>query len=108
MNRRSGDYWRANAANQNLSDSLKTVMTAWFRGEELDAEIHRLGIERYYSPLSWHCLLAGYGQFPDPAKLVPPADDLPLADLAKIDRFVSGCALNFAPHDELLARLDRS
>lgn len=107
-NRRSGEYWRANAANQNLSDCLKAVMTAWFRGEELDAEIHRLGIERYYSPLSWHCLLAGYGQFPDPAKLVPPADDLALADVAKIDRFVSGCALNFAPHDELLARLDRS
>jgi hypothetical protein len=105
MNRRQGDYWRANAENQNLSDNLKAVMTAWFRGEELDTEVYRLGIERYYAPLSWHCLLAGYGQFPDAAKLVPPEADLPLADLAEIDRFVAGCALNFAPHDELLARL---
>lgn len=106
MNRRQGDYWQANAANQDLSDNLKAVMTAWFRGEELDATVQALGIERYYAPLSWHCLLAGYGQFPDAAKLAPPEDDLPLADLAGIDRFIAGCALNFAPHDDLLARID--
>ncbi|MFC0588635.1 tryptophan halogenase family protein [Novosphingobium aquiterrae] len=105
MNRRPGDYWRANAANQDLSDNLKAVMTAWFRGEDLEAEVHRLGIERYYAPLSWHCLLAGYGQFPDAAKLVPPEADLPLTDLAALDRFVAGCARNFAPHDDLLHRL---
>lgn len=105
VNRRQGQYWQDNARNQDLSDNLKAVMTAWFRGEELDAVVRDLGIERYYAPLSWHCLLAGYGQFPDAARLVPPEADLPLSDLARIDRFITGCALNFAPHDELLARL---
>lgn len=107
MNRREGDYWRANAANQALSDNLKAVMTAWFRGEEVDAEVLRLGIERYYAPLSWHCLFAGYGQFPDAAKLRPPEADLPLGDMAGIDRFIAGCAMNFPSHDELLARLEQ-
>lgn len=105
MNRRQGAYWQDNAANQTLSDNLKAVMTGWFRGQELDAVVHDLGIERYYAPLSWHCLLAGYGQFPDAAKLVPPEADLPLTDLAQIDRFITGCAMNFPEHDALLARL---
>ncbi len=108
MNQRGkGEYWRANAANQDLSDNLKAVMSCWFRGGELDAEVNRLGIERYYAPLSWHCLLAGYGQFPDAARMIPPEPDLPVADMAGIDQFISGCTLNFVPHDELLARLGR-
>ena len=106
MNQRGGgEYWRANAANQHLSDNLKAVMTSWFRGGELDAEVERLGIDRYYTPLSWHCLLAGYGQFPEDARLKPPEVGLPIADLGKLDQFIARCALNFAPHDELLARL---
>lgn len=106
MNQRgTGEYWRANAANQVLSDNLKAVMTCWFQGGELDAEVARLGIDRYYAPLSWHCLFAGYGQFPDDARMRPPEADLQLADMDKLDRFVAACARNFAPHDELLARL---
>jgi tryptophan 6-halogenase len=106
MNQReNGEYWRANAANQHLSDPLKAVMTAWFRGDDLEAEIARLGIERFYAPLSWHCLLAGYGQFPADARLVPPEAGLPVAEMARVDQFLSRCALNFAPHDELLAGL---
>ena len=108
MNRRDGDYWRANAAHDVLSDNLKAVMTCWFRGGELDAEVARLGIDRYYAPLSWHCLLAGYGQFPEAARLQPPEPDLPLADMAKIDRFIAGCALNFPAHDDLLAQLEEA
>lgn len=106
MNRRGeGDYWRANAQNQELSDALKAIMTSWFRGEELDEEVLRLGIEGYYAPLSWHCLLAGYGQFPDATRLVAPEPDLPLVDLRWLDRFVTGCAANFSSHDDQLAQL---
>jgi tryptophan 6-halogenase len=109
MNRRSdSQYWRDNGANQALSDNLKAVITSWFRGGDLEAEVHALGIERYYAPLSWHCLLAGYGQFPDAAKLRPPEADLQLADMARIDRFLDRCSLNFAPHDDLLARLEEA
>lgn len=95
-------YWRDNAANQDLSDALKAVMTCWFTGGELDKEVERLDIDRYYSALSWHCLLAGYGNFPPEAKMQPPEAGLPLVDMAWIDRFVSGCAQNFDDHRQAL------
>lgn len=104
LNQRSDSaYWRANAANQALSDNLKAVMTAWFTGADLEAEIARLGIGGYYSAVSWHCLLAGYGTFPADAKMTPPEPGLPVADMAAIDAFVAGCALNFEDH---AARVD--
>jgi len=103
--RADSDYWRANAANQNLSDSLKAVMTCWFQGGDLSAEIATQNIARYYPSLSWHCLMAGYGTFPDDAKLKPPERDLAIADMAQIERFVGGCAQNFPAHGAAIAAL---
>lgn len=103
--RNDTDYWRANAAQQKLSDSLKSLMTCWFTGGDLVEEIARQDISKYYAPLSWHCLMAGYGAFPDDAKMRPPEPGLPLADMAKIERFVGGCAANFPSHDVILAAI---
>ncbi len=106
VNRRTDtQYWRDNAANQNLSDSLRAVMTSWFRGGDLNEVIAELGIGKYYASLSWHCLLAGYGTFPDDAKMNPPEPGLPLADLAEVDSFIARCAQNFRTHDALLEAL---
>lgn len=104
VNRRTDtNYWRANAANQHLSDSLKGILTSWFTGGDLVQEIADRGIGQYYPPLSWHCLLGGYGAYPDDAKMTPPEADLPVADMGRIDTFISGCARNFGSHDDLLA-----
>ena len=106
MNQRTyTDYWRDNAANQNLSDNLKVMMTAWFTGADLAQEIANLDIGRYYSSLSWHCLLAGYGTFPADTKMQPPEADLPVSDMAAIDSFIARCAQNFKPHGVQLAKL---
>jgi hypothetical protein len=105
MNRRTDtDYWRDNATNQHLSDSLKAIITCWFTGGDLEQEIMQQGIASYYPPQSWHCLLAGYGQFPDPARI---SSDVPRppTDMAAIDDFIARCALNFSSHDEALAAL---
>ncbi len=99
------DYWRANAANQNLSDSLKAIMTCWFTGGDLVEEIERQNIGRFYAPLSWHCLLAGYGTFPSDAKLKPAGDDIQQFDLAEVANFVRRCGLNFADHKNVLERM---
>jgi tryptophan 6-halogenase len=105
MNQRQDtQYWRDNAENQNLSDALKAVMTCWFTGGELEQEIERLGLDRYYSALSWHCLLAGYGSFPDDAKMQAVEAGLPIASMEKIDEFVAGCAANFTDHATFLDR----
>ena len=103
--RRDSDYWREAAAMDALSDSLKGIMTAWFTGAPLDEEVERQGIAAYYNAVSWHCMLAGYGNFPDAAKLRPPGEDIEHVDMAAIDRFIAGCAMNFPPHSEALGRL---
>jgi tryptophan 6-halogenase len=106
VNRRTDtQYWRDNAANQNLSDDLKAVLTSWFRGEDLGATIAALDIAKYYSSLSWHCLLAGYGTFPDDSKITAPGDDIEHIDMAGVDEFIRRCALNFADHKVLLAAM---
>lgn len=106
MNQRSdSDYWRDNAQNGALSDNLKAIMTAWYSGGDLTEVIHNLNIAQFYSPLSWHCLMAGYGTFPADEKLVASTDGLSLADMDQIDRYISGCLQNFPSHRAALANL---
>lgn len=95
------DFWRANAANDQLSDDLKAIMTAWFTGRDVAAEVMCRDLADYYSPLSWEVLLAGYGTFPDDARLKPAASPV---DMAGIDRLLDGCLLNFGDHAAALAR----
>jgi len=101
MNQRTDTpYWRDNAANDHLSDDLKAIMTAWFTGREVGAIVQQRDLAGYYAPMSWEVLLAGYGTFPDAARLRPAP---PVADLAGIDAFLDGCLLNFGDHAAALA-----
>jgi 2-polyprenyl-6-methoxyphenol hydroxylase-like FAD-dependent oxidoreductase len=95
------DFWRANAANDHLSDDLKAIMTAWFTGRDVAAEVTRRDLAGYYSPLSWEVLFAGYGTFPDDARLAPAPSPV---DADGIDRLLDGCLLNFGDHAAALAR----
>ncbi|WP_268934838.1 tryptophan halogenase family protein [Sphingomonas sp. Leaf37] len=101
LNRRSGDFWRENAANDDLSDDLKAIMSAWFTGRDIAAVVEGRDLAGYYAPMSWEVLFAGYGTFPDAARLRPAA---PVADLAGIDALLDGCLLNFPDHGPALAR----
>ncbi|MFN3620906.1 tryptophan halogenase family protein [Sphingorhabdus sp.] len=106
MNQRTDSaYWRDNARNDALSDNLKGLMTAWFKGEDLTAEVHRLGIARYYSSLSWHCLFAGYGTFPPDEKLVASVEGLELANMEEVETFIAGHAAKFPSHRQALVQL---
>ena len=98
-------YWRDNAANTALSDSLKQVLQVWHDGQDLVPELQRQGIERYYAAASWHCLLGGYGQYPPPQRLIPPSAKAARYDMARIRDFVQRCALNFPPHDQALREI---
>jgi tryptophan 6-halogenase len=91
-------YWTSNAENQNISDSLKAILTTWFTGKDLVEEIHAQGIESYYAPLSWHCLLAGYGTFPTDAQIKAPGADIKHYDMIAVDDFIRRCGLNFRDH----------
>ena len=106
MNQRHDSaYWRDNACNDALSGNLKALMSAWFTGADLTAEIHRLGIGRCYSALSWHCLFAGYGTFPPDDKLVASLEGLDLANMNEIGTLMTSHAARFPSHRQALGRL---
>lgn len=104
--RDDSDYWRANRANENLSDSLQQIMQTWFQLGDLGQTLAKQQRETMFGNTSWHCLLAGYGVFPHLAAAQPTA-----AQLAERDQFIaqglqplfSGCALNFKTQRERFA-----
>lgn len=91
------DYWRENAANQALSDSLKVMMTAWFMQKDIAAANIETYQTPHYAPMSWHCLFAGYGTFPPEAKMRPRPAELAAPPLAEAETILAASASNFAP-----------
>ena len=89
-------YWRDNAANDDLSDGLKAMMTAWFRhGDMREANERAYGGRSYYANASWHCLFAGYGTFPSPDKMQPVPESVRIADQQAVAAMLDACAQNF-------------
>jgi tryptophan 6-halogenase len=95
------DYWRANAANTKRSASLDAMLRCWRAGGDIREEVRRQDIAKYYSDMSWVCLLGGYGNYPQ--SLRPPAPEERRFDMAVIDDFVDRCALNFPDHRAVLS-----
>lgn len=96
MNQRSDSaFWRDNAANHDLSDSLKAMMTAWFTHKDIAETSAETYSVPAYAAMSWHCLFAGYGTFP-PAEMLR---DLPpgftAACLNDVASMLAACAGNF-------------
>ncbi|WP_347718540.1 tryptophan halogenase family protein [Sphingomonas sp.] len=102
-NRADTDYWRDATGHDHLSDSLKGLFSAWFTGANVEEEVARQGIDDIYTAISWHCLLGGYGNYP--ATLQPATGAAAQVDIDRVDKFVTGCASNYSPHRDALARL---
>ncbi|WP_225205706.1 tryptophan halogenase family protein [Novosphingobium huizhouense] len=98
--RDDSDYWRANRANEALSDPLLHILETWFRRGDLAAELAGMEGLSHFQSLSWHCLLAGYGAFPPLGRTQ--RDDVDFHRSRDIAAFLSGCAMNFPSHDEAL------
>lgn len=96
------DYWRQNGENRNVSDTLQQILQIWKMGKSLNEEMERLQIQSSYTAMSWYCLLAGYGFYPE---IRPMPEDNPAAskfDMAKIDEFIRRCSINFRSQNEQL------
>lgn len=104
--RTDSDYWRDNAANENLSESLIRILRTWLERGDLSLEIREQDISHYYNTISWHCLLAGYGVFPDGPYRQPASPAERRYPIAEIEDYVTRCALNFRAHAEQLNMLD--
>ncbi len=99
------DYWRANAANTALSDPLRMLLGAWLSSRPIAPGIETGAIGRSYPTLSWYCLLAGTGLFPDAASLRPPTASEARFDLAGVDNLLERSATNFPDHRACLAAI---
>jgi glycine/D-amino acid oxidase-like deaminating enzyme len=97
------EYWRENARNDQLSDSLRGVLDAWFRRQDLSAELERQKIDSHFGAMSWHCLLSGYGVYPDLAPNQPGGGKGDRYLELGIESFLQRCATNFLSLDECLS-----
>ena len=65
------EYWRANAANLNISEPLKRLYNHWMSGNSIVREVKQ-SIGKAYPVFSWYCIMAGMGIFPYQKDLRPP------------------------------------
>jgi hypothetical protein len=95
-------YWRDNRDNPNMSAQLARVLNSWDRNESIDRVLSENIKNEVYSPLSWHCMLAGMGRFPEPGKgpLRLPARHQRQARESNEEQ-----AKNYYPHAEYLKKL---
>jgi len=97
------DYWRANAENMQLSDSLQGLLMTWMSRKPLAAGLRQGRFGGGYPIVSWYALLAGMGVFPDVQDLQPPTPHQARHRLETVDDFVGRSAMNFPDHRALLA-----
>jgi 2-polyprenyl-6-methoxyphenol hydroxylase-like FAD-dependent oxidoreductase len=99
------DYWRANAANLNLSEPLKQLLNLWMSGKGIAPAVRQQALGKGYPVFSWYALMAGMGIFPDPAKLHPPSDSEKKYRMGEIDDLLDRSENNYRDHRALLARI---
>jgi 2-polyprenyl-6-methoxyphenol hydroxylase-like FAD-dependent oxidoreductase len=103
--RRDTDYWRANAANVNLSDNLKQLLSVWMAGKSIAPGVSQQVIGKGYPVFSWYAIMAGMGIFPDPSDLRPPTAQEARYSMAEIDNLLARSAVNYPDHREALERI---
>lgn len=98
--RRDTDYWRDNAANQNISKSFRAIVQSWLGASQksLADEIARYDTGRYFPLESWLILFAGYGVFPPKEHTKPLNKGMQSTDMHELDNFIKRCASNFDTH----------
>ena len=103
--RRDTEYWRANAANTDLSDSLRQLYGLWMSGRSIAPDVGRQAIGKGYPVFSWYCIMCGMGIFPDQMDLRRPAASDDPYSMDEIDNLLQRSARNFRGQRETLANI---
>jgi tryptophan 6-halogenase len=96
------EYWRANAANQNLSEPLKQLLNVWMSGNGIAAAVRQQRLGKGYPVFSWYSLMAGMGIFPNAHTLHPAQGKEALYGIAEIDDLLDRSEANYRDHREVL------
>lgn len=100
--RNDTDYWRANAANLNLSDDLKKLYSLWMAGKSIAPGVRQQAIGKGYPLFSWYSIMAGMGIFPEPRDLRQPTAQEARYNLAEIDNLLERSSINYPDHRDAL------
>jgi len=85
-----------------MSAQLAGILDAWDRNESIDRVLSENINQQLYPPLSWYCMLAGMGRFPEPRN--GPLR-LPVRHQQRIRDLSDEHAKTFYPHAEYLKKL---
>jgi tryptophan 6-halogenase len=101
------EYWRANAQNPNISDSLKELYAIWMSGRSIAPDVGRQALGKGYPIFSWYCILSGMGVFPAKEKLRPANGRDSRYNMDEIDNLLARSATNFRSQREVLADIPK-
>jgi len=85
-----------------MSEQLANVLDAWDRNENIDRVLAESINMQVYPRLSWYCMLAGMGRFPEPSQ---GALRLPARQQRRVRDASEAEAKNFYPHAQYLKKL---
>jgi hypothetical protein len=103
--RQDTDYWRANAANLNLSDDLKQLYSLWMAGKSIAPAVRQQALGKGYPVFSWYAIMAGVGIFPDAQQLREPSALEACYSMAEIDNLLDRSVSNYPDHAQALQRI---
>jgi hypothetical protein len=99
------EYWRANAANLDLSDDLKKLFSLWMAGKSIAPAVGQQLLGRGYPVFSWYSIMAGMGIFPDAQDLRAPTAQESRFSMAEIDNLLKRSAVNYPDHRAALGNI---
>lgn len=105
--RRDTEYWRANAENTNLSDSLRQLYGLWMAGKSIAADVGRQAIGKGYPVFSWYCIMSGMGIFPDQKHLRVATAPENRYSMEEIDNLLQRSAQNFKSQRDVLMKIPK-
>ena len=91
-----------NGANTSVPERLQKILQIWKSGQSLAQEMERQEIQSSYTAMSWACLFAGYGFYPELREVAGGDQYASKVDMAEIDDFIRRCAMNFRSQNEQL------
>jgi tryptophan 6-halogenase len=103
--RQDTEYWRANAANMNLSDDLQKLYARWMSGKGIAGPVGQQLLGKGYPVFSWYAIMAGMGIFPEQQQLRPPTTKEARFNMAEIDDLLERSSANYPDHRDALGEI---
>ncbi|MDO6422163.1 tryptophan halogenase family protein [Saccharophagus degradans] len=107
VSRTDTEYWRACGSNDKISPSLYSILSSWMQGKNITQELEQQQLDAYFPNISWNCLLAGKGIYPDKSQLRKGNELAHKYKTTDINKFIKACAMNYPTQAEVLKRYTR-